>query len=459
MDTRKRLRFTSIQQTERAITVETTGARYVFEKTTEGSRRGGRILCTQRINGERQVAQIDCSVPFERLTLESTDAAECDDALHAPVVLNAIPFDSSCQFLRVEVHRDSLLWIEATVPVNLTVSTDLVPEYQADTQGHLLLIDGRGGIGAYPHRGLQNRELVRSGGPDSADWTVRYQLDGNGRFLFSVFPPRDFDLDQYYNECIVHHGTIQPWVVDPFPTDAMIEAARAHTSVLVLHEGLWRGKLTREGKPLETVKDLYSEGAYATYDMEPYDEAELVRTVRTAHRLDMKVLPYISPFYASARGRVYWDKVTTRLAQYEMDGLYFDGVSHDIVETWEFMKTARNVVGDGCLYVHCTSDPIGRHVFCPFIDTHADYILRAEHATALTDPYLKYVIAGHNVSNAIGHLCYYDFPVDTLRDTIEKALEYRFRFYLGSPQTELERVLLANYFPRLKEEAASRPDG
>jgi hypothetical protein len=139
-----------------------------------------------------------------------------------------------------------------------------------------------------------------------------------------------------------------------------------------------------------------------------------------------------------------------------MDGLYFDGISHDILESYDMIRTARNVVGDGSLYVHCTSDPVSKNLFCPFIDTHADYILRAEHATALSDSYLRYVISGTNISNSIGHLCYYDFPVDTLRETIEKALEYRFRFYLGSPETELERVLLKEYFPRLQKEGAAR---
>lgn len=194
----------------------------------------------------------------------------------------------------------------------------------------------------------------------------------------------------------------------------------------------------------------------ATHDLKPFDEAELTRTVQTAHRLGMKVVPYISPYYASARRGVYWQKVEARLAQYSMDGLYFDGISYDIMESYETIKTARNVVGDGSLYVHCTSDPVSRNVFCPFIDTHADYILRAEGTTALSDPYLQYVISGYNVSNAIGHLCYYYFPADTLRAAIEKALKYRFRFYLGSPETDLEKVLMEEYFPRLQKEKTTR---
>jgi hypothetical protein len=308
----------------------------------------------------------------------------------------------------------------------------------------------------YPCRGLSNRDLTHAA---ETGWDVRYQLDRDGRFLFSVFPPRPFDEAQYYGECILHHGTIGPWVVDPYPTDAMLEKAREQTRVVVLHEGLWTGKLTRDGKEVRTVKDLYAEGAYASHDFVPFDEGELARTVATAHRLGMKVIPYMSPFYSSARDRVYWRNVRDRLARHGMDGLYFDGISFDILESYRVIREARRVVGDGPLYVHCTSDPVSRNVFCPFIDAYADYILRAEHSTALSDPYLRYVISGYNVSNAIGHLCYYDFPAETLRATIEKAFEHRFRFYLGSPETGLERVLLEAYFPRLRREASAKGIG
>jgi hypothetical protein len=453
MDTRKGMRFTRIAEDADGITVETTGARYLFRTgRPDKPGAGGSIVCTQILNGVREVARLDCSIPFDRLSLESGDVAQSDEDLDAACVLNAIPFDSSCAFLRIEVHRDSLLEITSTEPLVLTVSTEFVAEYHADTRGHLLLIDPRGGLGAYAYRGLLNREVTHIGTPPAGTWNVRYQFDRECRFLFAVFPARQFNVEQYYGECIVHHGTIRPCVVPPFPTDAMLERASAHTRVLVLHEGLWAGKLTRAGKEVRTVADIYAEGAYASYDYRPSDENELLRTIATAHRLGMKVIPYMSPFYSSARERVYWDKVRERLDQYGMDGLYFDGISLDILESYRVIREARRAVGDGCLYVHCTSDPVSRNVFCPFIDTYADYILRAEQETALSNPYLRYVISGYNVSNAIGQLCYYDFAVATLRETIAKALQYRFRFYLGSPETELEQVLLQEYFPRLEQE-------
>lgn len=468
MDTRKRMRITAAEQTPESITVQTTGARYVFDTTGKprmpasaapDGHSGGSVLCTQLVNGPRNTARIDFDVSFERLTLESPDIVGYRDDLHAACVLNTVPIDSSCAFVRIEVHRDSLLEIYTSLPMQITITSDLRPEYHADTKGHLLLIDELGGIGMYPHKGMLRRELLHTGSGADKEWQVRYHLERDSRFLFSVFPPREFETEQYYGEQIVHHGTIQPWVVPPFPTDEMIRKASEFTTVLVLHEGLWEGKLTRAGKPIETVKDLYADASYASHNFKSADEKELVRTIRTAHKLGMKVIPYMSPFFSSARGKVYWQKARERLDHYEMDGLYFDGVSRDIMESYEVLQNARDLVGDGNLYVHCTGDPVSRNVFCPFIDAYADYILRAEHATMLSDAYLRYVISGYNVSNSIGHLCYYDFPEQELRAVIEKALAYRFRFYLGSPETDLERVLLQEYFPRLKQEAKVRHAG
>lgn len=169
------MQFTRVEEAAEEITVETTGARYVFY--TDGGGRTGRILCTQLINGVRQVAQIDLGVSFEHLTLESPNVTEAADDLHATCVLNAIPVESSCAFIRVEIHPDSLLELYSTSPVDVTISSGLAARYHADTQGHLLLIDELGGIGMYPYSGHRNRDLTHIWGPQAPEWNVRYQLD------------------------------------------------------------------------------------------------------------------------------------------------------------------------------------------------------------------------------------------------------------------------------------------
>ena len=102
------------------------------------------------------------------------------------------------------------------------------------------------------------------------------------------------------------------------------------------------------------------------------------------------------------------------------------------------MRGTRDIVGDGLIYFHCTGSPMrSRNMYCPFIDTYADYILRAEGTKDFTDRYLRYVVSRHNISNSIGYICYYFFPPDFVSATIPKALDVHVRFYLGSPETEL----------------------
>ena len=184
----------------------------------------------------------------------------------------------------------------------------------------------------------------------------------------------------------------------------------------------------------------------------PVDEKELIRTIKKAHSLNMKVIPYMSPFYSLAKGKDFLDKVKEVMEKYEMDGVYFDGISTDILYSYQMIREARNLLKDKTLYVHCTNDPLmSFNLYCPFIDTYADYILRAETMTNITDKYLRYVISGYNISNSIGYICYYLFPVKVIRRLIDKALAFNARFYLGSPETEREQILKKDYFPKLEK--------
>ncbi len=74
-----------------------------------------------------------------------------------------------------------------------------------------------------------------------------------------------------------------------------------------------------------------------------------------------------------------------------------------------------------------TSYAAGRYVYCPFIDTYANFILRAEHTDTFDDQVLRYTISGHNISNAIGFVANYDYAYDFNRRLVEKALEYNVR--------------------------------
>jgi hypothetical protein len=394
MNVLKEMKIVRVREEENQIIVTTTGAKYVIDKSGEM----GKISCFQQLNKKRLTATIDFNYSFSTLSVERQDDCTC--------VLHQELRKGQCLYLKLQINSDSLLDIYSCGELNLTISSDFLPHYRAEKNGNILLIDSDGGVGIYPYQGLRNAEFVTS----------------NGEALRINYTMNDYcRLGRYAN-------------------------------VLVLHEGIWQGKLTRKGKTIETVEDTYSEASFACFDYLPLNERELVRVVKKAHSLGMKVIPYMSPFFSMAKGRDFLERVENIITKYDMDGVYFDGISADILDSYKIIRDARSLLGDKILYVHCTDDPLmSRNIYCPFIDTYADYILRAEHDTYLTDNYFRYVISGYNISNAIGYICYYDFPMDFIRKAIDKILAVNARFYLGLPETEREKLLKEEYFSRLEE--------
>lgn len=432
MDVRKAMKVESARQEGDRVTVQTTGARFVFQKTGER----GRISCTQRLNRERLVATVELSRPLGNLSIQHVDEERA--VLHQDAV--------GCGYLRLAVGRDSSLELYCLPELSVSIQGSFRPDCCSSRDGHVLLIDEIGGFGAFPYQGLRHWDHVDAA---QAEWKVAYDLDGYARLYLSVFPPRRFETAQSFDERIVHHGSIGPWTPPPYPTDAMIEEFSRYGNVLVLHEMLWQGKLTREGKPIASLDDLLLDACFCTHDYVAVDERELERVVATSHRRGMKVIPYMSPNYSTARGREFLDRVKAAIGRFGFDGVYYDGISQDIAYSHDIIRGTRDIVGDGVIYCHEPNPFRSRHVYCPFIDTWADYLLRAEGFTGFTDRFLRYVVSGYNISNAIGYICYYFFPAEFIMQIMDKALAAHARFYLGSPETELERLLKREYFPRL----------
>ena len=136
---------------------------------------------------------------------------------------------------------------------------------------------------------------------------------------------------------------------------------------------------------------------------------EFIRVRDEAHKRGMKVVVYLSPYYSTAPD--IFAEMQRVLNEYKVDGLYFDGISMDFRKSYAVIRRAREILGDNrILYVHCSSDPLydGR-IYCPFIDTYADYILRGEPGVwgLKLDDFLRWTLSGYNISNAVGYWCYY----------------------------------------------------
>lgn len=449
MNTLKCMKVESVREDKDRIVIITTGAKYIIHKTPVK----GRIDCYQVLNEERFIAGIDFDMPFERISIERSDESTC--------VLNLIPYELDCRYLRIQINRDSLIDIYSVFELKLTFTGDFLPEYYAEKDGNTLLIDQIGGIGIYPYRELRVKELVNC---NNKYWKISHKLNEHARVLVSVFPPRKFNYLQSFEDRIYHRSYIADgsncMAQYPFPSDKEIEEAHKYTSIMVLPDTAWQGKLTRRGFDAATRETVYADGACSCFDYIAINEEELVRTVKKAHSLGMKVMPYMSAFYSSARGNDFLSRIKETLNRYDLDGVYFDGVPQDIIEAYEIVRKTREILGDKLLYIHCTKKPVNHNVFCPFIDTYADYILRAEGVDYFkadgienyAQIYLRYVISGFNISNTIGNVCYASYggyPLDLLEELIDKSFEYKARFYLGAFEGEMENLIKNKYFKEL----------
>ncbi|MDO9528962.1 MAG: hypothetical protein Q7J27_07380 [Syntrophales bacterium] len=432
------MKIESVKEEKGKVTVITTGAKYVIHKFGEN----GRIFCYQLINKERLIAVVDFNYSFSTLSLERKDETTCVFQQQ----LRAGMRDAS--YLRLQINSDSLLDIYCLGELKLSFSGHFLPDYSAMKDGNILLIDKMGGIGVYPYQGLRNMEKVVDF--SYKEWKIYYTLNSYCRFFLSIFPPRRFNYKQSFEDRIAHHGSIAPEALQPFPSNREIEDAAKYTNIMVLHASIWQGNFTRSNRPVKTPEDCYANASCSCFDYLPVNEQELVRVIRKAHSLGMRIIPYMSPFYSTARGKDFLDRVNDVLNKYNFDGVYYDGSSADMLCAYQLIRDTRALLKDKILYFHCTSDPLmSTNIFCPFINTYADYVLRAEHITDFNDTYLRYVISGFNISNTINYVCYFDYPSSFIRKLVDKVLAVNARFYLGMPETGKERLLKKVYFPKL----------
>ncbi|MBI4243364.1 MAG: hypothetical protein HY606_04665 [Planctomycetes bacterium] len=451
MDILKQMKIESVKEHNNTITVLTTGAKYIIDKSGEK----GKIYCYQRINGERLMATLDFGCSFFLLTVERKDESVC--LLHQRVRV----MGSNC--LRIQIRRDSVLDIlwpggPGLETLKLSFSGNFIPDYNVEKNNNIILIDEKGGVAFYPClglRGLEWRNLTEK------DWAIEYTFNAYqySQLLFSVFPPREFNYEQSVKERISHHGTIADWS-PPYPTDDEIEEASKYTNILVVHEGIWRGKVTRTGKPVPTWEDVYADEGWCGIDgFVPVSEKEFIRVIKKAHSLGMRIIPYMNPGSSIYNGREFLDIIENKLlGKYEMDGVYFDGLSYfegysdrAVVDSYQLIRDTRTLLQDKIIYLHYSLELGSRYVFYPFIDAYADYTLKSEGSFGFNDKYLRYVISGRNTSNSIGYICHSIYPMDFMRELIDKALAVDARFYLGMPEKERDKLLKEEYFPKLRK--------
>jgi len=415
-----------------SVTVHTTGAEFVLDKA------GGAIQCFQRIPLRRKVAVVTgLSLQGLRITANSKEQCRLSaDAIAGPIL----------------IALDSLLTIPAGPGATVAIEGTYAPSWIGMEKPHFLLPDENGGVGTY----LLGDGVCEVSGDWKAGWTVRYKASGRGRVLVSVFPPRPYDWKRS-GETMLHSFSC----THPYPSDRELEEWATVGKSLILHSWIWEGAGGNRQYGVEMDK------SWLNSQFVPKSEEELRRVARTAHRLKMKVLPYMSPYYQSG-GRKPADfarVVGEVLKKYDLDGVYFDGVHRDIESAYEVTRQVRKMIGDdGVLCIHSTTLPLNR-IYCPFLDCYADYILRGEHV-GISKDYARWKVSCFNLSNAVGTFCYDTYRVDKPMIDLLFSVHARLPLWVQDGTwrglkyhlTEDEMKLMRNeYLPRLAKE--SQPPG
>jgi len=395
----------SVARTERGWRVVTRGACFEIEE--------GIVKCDQRIAAQRHVAVVRVGELKGALTqTKSSDPYKCR-------------LVSSNGKLCLTITGDSVLQVSGARELVLTGVRGFDPEFRQSVEASAVFADDRGGVGAYAAKG----ERIHVTGLLGGRWQVKYPLLVGRDVLISVFPPRQFDWNRAREDVLVHFfPKFLPYEQRkssgftimserPLPTDSELAEWRTVGNILVLHLEVWHG--------------------FGVSNIKPLDPDRFAAVMRRAHELGYKVLLYTSPYYYLNPNIDDFEAEMRHILSYGADGLYWDGTYLGVEKAWDIARRARRLLGDKLLYVHCTSTPFSQpRMFCPFVDTYADWILRGEvFGKDFMDPlYFRYLVSGYNLSNAIGTLCYETRRID--RESIQLALESNARIpYWPGSQT------------------------
>jgi hypothetical protein len=372
------MRIESATEERGVITVITTGAKFQIDSR-------GAMHCWQRIPRERRVLEVSFAPAVGPFRIERKDGFSCTLV---------------CPAGTLTLQGDSLAILKMKGNLKTSFKGFFNPAYHFEKEGKWILIDEDGGFGVYPVAKKTTPAPVFSKLP----WNIAYEFSGGDEAWLSVFPPRPYNWDRAF-QAIEHDGG--------YLTNEQIRDAAKYCKVLTLHADVWQDIPQDAKEKLSGIPRYagYVHGPmpFAAAKHVPLDMEGFIRVRDEAHKSGMKVVVYLSPYYSTAPD--IYAEMRRVLNEYKLDGVYFDGISMDFRKSYAIARRAREILGDNrILYVHCSSDPLddGR-IYCPFIDTYADYILRGEPGVwgLKLDDFLRWTLSGYHISNAVGYWCYY----------------------------------------------------
>lgn len=369
------MKLEQVSKKEGTVVVQATGSKMVLDED-------GTLTCWQRFPEERKLLEVKFSVPLGALAIGQKDDFACTVAGRT----------ASLTF-----QADSVVLLQVQQDCQASFTGFFKPAYHAEQQWLLcLFIDPKGGFGLYP---LSDGRM-RSTPPnlDRNPWTITYDLRKGHEFWLSIFPPRPLNQERAFWPVAIEQWNRYPVV--PFPTNQEIDTVAKHCKIYV--DGNWY-------KIREDTKQYPNMWVVSKYV--PLDDKEFKRVRDRVKKDGMKFVIYATPYYFKGTADDCLKEMRRIVQEYGVDGFYVDGISMNFVESYRLIRAMRQIVGnDGILYVHCSADPLrSPKLYCPFIDTYADYILRGEAGTGGLDleTFLRWVVSGYHISNAVGEWCYY----------------------------------------------------
>ncbi len=384
------------------VRVQTTGARYELNCAT------GTLTGSQRIEAER-----------ESYALRIRPAPGPMRVLRADESVLALGNDR----LEIGFQCDSLVVIAPGNDTRIALEGHIGGPWAHSVAGNVQVTDDFGGLGVYPYAGPgSSAQLERTPGDMSATgWRGEWTLGAGTLLGVSIYPPRPYDWEKSFDWQLAHTNS--------YPPDSALETWSHYVKLVTLHDAMWAG-----GKPRSYT------GPY-----EVRDPGQFRRVIATCERLGLKVIPYMSPYYhVEPRVEQFMAQLARLRTQYGFHGIYYDGLyTRDWVRSYRIMRLTRAMFPEGPLYLHDTlSAPAHEYdIWCPFIDTYADIVLRGEGrpTEGSTPPYVRYVAAGYRLSNAIGMMkgSRWDLPYeDQLRWIVACNGRERLGVYPGGADAE-----------------------
>jgi hypothetical protein len=307
--------------------------------------------------------------------------------------------------LTARVRDDATVTLAATRETAVDVAAAFVPDHVVTEPGASVVLDGSGGFACYRHRAtsIRDRVAARSTRAPGIEEAV-----GPGAWLrLAVLPSRAPTLEHIpWN--LAHEGTPR----EPLPSDGAIADAARTCRVLALHAYIWRAAPWR--LRLRPGRYFLRSNAWRALRHEPADPDGLARATETARRHGMRVVLYVSPRHTTAPD--VFEEMARVLDVHRPDGLYLDGVTalrggEGLVRLEHVVRRTRALLGpERLLYLHPGDEPFGSPLAtCPFVDAHADFVLRgsAGRGGLPLERFLRYAVAGWNVSGAVGVWCHY----------------------------------------------------